>query len=83
MMTINHAVHGTMAALKNCRKNRDGPLGIGHVQAHNRMSSATEKFRKVAEAAATVAINLARPNYFSSSEKGTTTVPETVSHLIL
>lgn len=32
--------------------------------------SATERFRKVAEAAATAAINLARPDYFSSSEKG-------------
>lgn len=33
--------------------------------------SATERIRKVAEAAASAAINLARPNYFSSSEKGT------------
>lgn len=31
---------------------------------------ASERFRKVVEGAATAAINLSRPNYFSSSEKG-------------
>ncbi len=30
----------------------------------------SDRFRRVAEAAATAAINLARPNYFNSSEKG-------------
>jgi hypothetical protein len=52
---------------------RRGPLELATFGTQQ-MSSATEKFRRVAEAAATVAINLARPNYFSSSEKGTVTM---------
>jgi len=34
------------------------------------MSSATDRLKKVAKAAAEAAINLTRPNYFSSTEKG-------------
>jgi len=54
----------------NCKKNNSRKCVLLGLRLRLLAHLMTDRFRRVAEAAATAAINLARPNYFTSSDKG-------------